>query len=60
MPKDRSCEATIYPFVGRAQAAALGAPSANIFWIFPKRMNAEERGAGSPEVPLPKRQRFRE
>jgi len=29
--KDRSCEATIYPFVGRARAGERGAPPANIF-----------------------------
>ena len=49
MPKDRSCEATIYPFVGRARAAALGAPSANVlFWTYPKGMNA---GCREREVP---------
>jgi len=45
VPKDRSCEATIYPFVGRARAAALGAPSASVFLgSTPKH---ERRGAGS-------------
>ncbi len=48
------------PFVGRARPPQAGASLANIFfWIDPGSMNSGKAGAGTHEVPLRWRQRFR-